>query len=228
MSDGSDHSHLTGDRHLPSTSTSTSAPSPSTSNAAVLQPSPSRAERDLFAHAIQLLLIKALSIIGVLAFLAPICLFTPYVNTYFALFIARPLYQVYPRVVAAMILGGVGGTICSIPVKLSVLAFHWLFHADIRSPRKPYISSHSRMAWSVIHDAADAARLGIVLGPVLVMLVDRKSEIRAREPLDALDAAAGGQLAAALLDSRILFAWVHQLWQWTLSVKEASRPGGPP
>ena len=71
------------------------------------------------------------------------------------------------------------------------------------------------MAWSVLHDAADAARLGIVLGPVIVMLVDRKTEIRSRMPMDALDAAAGGQLAAALMDSRILFAWLQQFWQWS-------------
>ena len=65
------------------------------------------------------------------------------------------------------------------------------------------------MGWSLLHDGATTIKLALLVAPVYVMAVGRaEGALESR----ALEAAAGGQLAAAMMTLRIMVVGMREVW----------------
>ena len=148
-----------------------------------------------------------------------LCSYASAWSTLFALHAARPVYALYPTLVAAMLVGGCCALICYVPTMLAVLAFQLLFDTDIRRahappPGSPQAHAHAHapsvaeMGWSLLHDGATTIKLALLVAPVYVMAVGRAGALESR----ALEAAAGGQLAAAMMTLRIMVVGMREVW----------------
>ncbi|KAM5539219.1 hypothetical protein V8D89_007092 [Ganoderma adspersum] len=177
-----------------------------------------------------------LTMLTTLACFAALCAAASTASTRFALHAAAPVYGLYPPLVAAMLVGGCCALICYLPTMLAVLVFHLLFGTDIRKRHPRYEQGDGRqgmgqvsmgeglgmgMGWSVLRDGASTIKLALVVAPVYVMALGRAGgglglglglggvhAARSR----ALDAAAGGQLAAAVMTLRIMLVGVREIW----------------
>ena len=125
------------------------------------------------------------------------------------------MYALYPTLVAAMLVGGCCALICYVPTMLAVLAFQLLFDTDIRRAHAPppgspqaQAPSVAEMGWSLLHDGATTIKLALLVAPVYVMAVERGGALESR----ALEAAAGGQLAAAMMTLRIMVVGMREVW----------------
>jgi len=135
---------------------------------------------------------------------AGFCFLISFLNRQAAILLAVPLYSVYPRTVASMVMGGISGTICILPFVVVVICFHWFLKINIRTPEDVENVSLRETFHIALMDARDAARLGIVLGPILVHLLDQPAS-------DAFNASSGGQLAATFVHLRMFFVWKREL-----------------
>ncbi|KAI1786458.1 hypothetical protein LXA43DRAFT_897961 [Ganoderma leucocontextum] len=164
-----------------------------------------------------------LTMLTTIACFAVLCVYASAASTRFALHAAAPVYGLYPALVAAMLVGGCCALICYLPTMLAVLAFQLLFDTDIRKRHTPppgpgSSSAHplgqrqgaGELGWSVLHDGASTIKLALVVAPVYVMALGRAGSggVESR----ALDAAAGGQLAAAVMTLRIMLVGVGEIW----------------
>ena len=68
------------------------------------------------------------------------------------------------------------------------------------------------MGWSVLRDGANTIKLALVVAPVYVMALGRAGNAGVPVQSRALDAAAGGQLAAAVMTLRIMLVGVREVW----------------
>lgn len=146
------------------------------------------------------------------------------------------MYTLYPSLVAAMLMGGVCAVICYLPTMVAVLCFQALFHTDIRKnhtppPGVPVSPANSgsgsgagasagtaetgrevyrEMLLSLLRDGANTIKLALVLTPIYVMAVGRGSQglVESR----SLEAASGGQLAAAIMTLKIMLVGMSEIW----------------
>ncbi|KAI0635518.1 Plectin/S10 domain-containing protein [Trametes polyzona] len=149
-----------------------------------------------------------------------LCTFASHASSAFALVSARPIYGLYPPLVAAMLVGGVCALICYLPTTLAVLCFQYLFDTDIRKggtpppgvqqPRATPPPRFGELLWSLMRDGADTIKLALVLTPVYVMAVGSSNQVHVASR--ALEAAAGGQLAAAIMTLRIMVVGMKEIW----------------
>ncbi|KAI0749232.1 hypothetical protein C8Q80DRAFT_1101176 [Daedaleopsis nitida] len=177
-------------------------------------------------------LLTSLTLLACIAFLGT---HAATLSTRFALHAALPLYTFYPPLLAAMLVGAVCAFVCYAPTMLAVLAFYAVLGADVRRSRvaPPAVgragardreagagagAGAMSMVLSVMRDGAGTVKLALLVVPVYVMAVGRggwgwgeRDGQRAMER-SALEAAAGGQLAAALMTLRILGAGVREMW----------------
>ena len=154
---------------------------------------------------------------------------------------ATPVYGLYPPLVAAMLVGGCAALICYLPTMLAVLVFYVLFGTDIRKRHAPPPGLHAQgqqqggamtaigeegvgagtgtgmgMGWSVLRDGASTIKLALVVAPAYEMALGRSGTVLGvglgAVKSRALDAAAGGQLAAAVMTLRIMLVGVCEIW----------------
>ncbi|KAI0761006.1 Plectin/S10 domain-containing protein [Trametes elegans] len=159
-----------------------------------------------------------LTMLTILASFIILCIAASYGSTSFALAAARPAYALYPPLAAAMLVGGMCAWICYLPTTLAVLCFLLLFGTDIRARGTPppavrHAAPPVRwrpLLWSLLRDGADTIKLALVLVPVYVLAVGGagRPHVEAR----ALDAASGGQLAAATMTLKIMLVAVREIW----------------
>ncbi|KAH9885771.1 hypothetical protein C8Q73DRAFT_716973 [Cubamyces lactineus] len=152
----------------------------------------------------------------VVAFLAS-CFLASSASARFALYAARPVYGAYPPLVAAMLVGGVCALICYLPTMLGVACFAYLFDTDIRKGGTPPPGVHivpsascREMLHSLVRDGADTIKVALIVAPLYVMAMGGSAWTRVESR--ALEAAAGGQLAAALMTLRIMLVGMKELW----------------
>ncbi|KAI0661867.1 hypothetical protein C8Q70DRAFT_877543, partial [Cubamyces menziesii] len=145
------------------------------------------------------------------------CTLASSASTRFALLAARPVYRAYPPLVAAMLVGGVCALICYLPTMLGVAGFAYFFDTDIRKGGTPPpgvhltpSESHRELLHSLIRDGADTIKVALIVAPLYVMAVGSSAWTRVESR--ALEAAAGGQLAAALMTLRIMLVGMKELW----------------
>ncbi|OCH85568.1 hypothetical protein OBBRIDRAFT_798034 [Obba rivulosa] len=150
---------------------------------------------------------------GVATGFAAFCVFITWFNRQAATLLMRPLYSVYPRIVASMVMGGISGTISIMPFVVVVIGFHWALKVNIRTSEDASTVSLRDAFRIVLIDARDAARLGIVLGPIMALLMDQPAS-------DAFNAMSGGQLAATFVNLRIFWAWKSVLGRLFLGWEE--------
>lgn len=146
-----------------------------------------------------------------------LCTFASYASTEFALVSAQPVYALYPSFFAAMVVGGVCACICYSPTMLAVLCFQILFDTDIRKGGTPPPGAqpaqpphYGELVMSLFHDAANTIKLALVIAPVYAMTLGSSSE--AHVGSRALEAAAGGQLAAAIMTMKIMVVGMREIW----------------
>ena len=171
-------------------------------------------------------LLTALTLIGCFVLL---CLCASHASTRFALAAARPMHALYPPLVAAMLVGGVCALVCYAPTMLAVLAFQALFATDIRKSHtpppsvaaaqrdRPFPVPSWEMVRDVLHDGAGTIKLALVLTPVYVLAAGRglgggEGEGERAAEARAVEAAAGGQLAAAIMTMKIMLVGVREIW----------------
>ncbi|CDO71796.1 hypothetical protein BN946_scf184939.g20 [Trametes cinnabarina] len=103
----------------------------------------------------------------ILASFLVVCVFASYASTSFALRAAKPMYGIYPSLVAAMLVGGVYALICYLPAMLAVGCFAYLFDTDIRQggtvppglqPARHDDSRYLDVLRSLLRDGADTTR----------------------------------------------------------------------
>ncbi|TBU44320.1 hypothetical protein BD309DRAFT_43549 [Dichomitus squalens] len=161
-------------------------------------------------------LLTMLTVIGCFVVL---CSYASSASTLFALYAAQPVYALYPTLVAAMLVGGCSALICYFPTMLAVFTFQLLFDTDIRKTHTPPPGSalaHAQapaareMGWSLIRDGATTIKLALLVAPVYVMAVGRVGSVAVESR--ALDAAAGGQLAAAIMTLKIMTVGMREIW----------------
>ena len=187
-----------------------------------------------------------LTIIGAFVLL---CTYAARLSTAFALAAARPVYGLYPPLVACALVGASCALVCYAPTALAVVAFLALFRTDIRvshnppppvgtpsrSPAPtpgpaaaaaPRARAHAypsdtvsaagvrwaRVGWSLVRDGAATIKLALLVAPVYVLAAGRAGLAGGRVENRALEAAAGGQLAAALMTMRIMFVGFREIW----------------
>ncbi|RPD72406.1 hypothetical protein L226DRAFT_537209 [Lentinus tigrinus ALCF2SS1-7] len=140
-----------------------------------------------------------------------LCTVASNASTLFALKAARPMYALYPSLVAAMLVGGMCALICYVPTMLAVFCFQVVFGTDIRkagTPPEGTPTGYGEMVMSLLHDGASTIKLALVVAPIYVMAVGNQGMVESR----SLEAAAGGQLAAAIMTLRILLAGMKEIW----------------
>ena len=178
-----------------------------------------------------------LTMLTTLGCFAILCALASSASTRFALHAAAPVYGLYPPLVATMLVGGCAALICYLPTMLAVLAFYVLFGADIRKRHSPPPGLHAQgqqqggamaaigeegvgtgmgMGWSVLRDGASTIKLALVVAPAYEMALGRSGTVLGvglgAVKSRALDAAAGGQLAAAVMTLRIMLVGVCEIW----------------
>ncbi|KAI0364464.1 hypothetical protein BV20DRAFT_1039386 [Pilatotrama ljubarskyi] len=158
-----------------------------------------------------------LTMLTILGSFVILCTLASFGTTYFAVVSARPMWAFYPAVVATMLVGGVCALICYLPTMLAVLCFQYLFDTDIRKGGAPPPGTQptppaqwGRMLRSLLRDGADTIKLALILAPVYVMAVGNSNHPRVENR--ALEAAAGGQLAAALMTLKIMLVGMKEIW----------------
>ncbi|KAI9000484.1 Plectin/S10 domain-containing protein [Trametes punicea] len=159
-----------------------------------------------------------LTMVTIIASFAVLCTIASYASTNFALAAARPVYGLYPSLVAAMLVGGVCALIYYIPTMLAVVCFMYLFHIDIRkggapppSMQRPVPAAQYRdLARSLLHDGADIVKVALIVAPLYVMAFGSSSHFLVESR--SLEAAAGGQLVAAVMTLRIMLVGMKEIW----------------
>ncbi|KAI0649552.1 hypothetical protein C8Q79DRAFT_951131 [Trametes meyenii] len=146
-----------------------------------------------------------------------LCTVASYGSNYFAIVSARPIYALYPSLVAAMLVGGVCAFICYLPTVLAVLCFQILFETDIRVGGMPPPgvgptpqTSYLELARSLMHDAANVIKLALVITPLYVMALGSSNHVAVENR--SLEAAGGGQLAAALMTLKLMLVGMNEIW----------------
>ena len=161
---------------------------------------------------------SVLTMLTVLGAFVVLCTYASRLSTTFALAAARPVYGLYPAPVAAMLVGATCALICYLPTLAAVVTFLALYGTDIRrtSPAASADAPASvrprpaRVAWSLLHDGAATIKLALVVAPVYVYALGRGGEVVVENR--ALEAAAGGQLAAALMTLKIMMVGMKEIW----------------
>ncbi|KAI0351782.1 hypothetical protein OH77DRAFT_1486906, partial [Trametes cingulata] len=158
-----------------------------------------------------------LAMLTVLGSFFILCKFASFGCTHFAVVSAHPMWAYYPAVVATMLVGGVCALICYLPTMLAVLCFQYIYGTDIREGGTPPPGMHSvppprwgRLVHSVLRDGADTIKLALILAPLYVMVLGNPNHLRVETR--ALEAAAGGQLAAALMTLKIMLVGMKEIW----------------
>lgn len=154
-----------------------------------------------------------LTMLTVLGAFVVLCTYASRLSTTFALAAARPVYGLYPAPVAAMLVGATCALICYLPTLAAVVTFLALYGTDIRRTSPAAASARprpARVAWSLLHDGAATIKLALVVAPVYVYALGRGGEVVVENR--ALEAAAGGQLAAALMTLKIMMVGMKEIW----------------
>ncbi|RDX43500.1 hypothetical protein OH76DRAFT_1447042 [Lentinus brumalis] len=148
-----------------------------------------------------------------------LCTVASNASTHFALKAARPMYALYPSLVAAMLVGGVCALICYVPTMLAVLCFQAVFGTDIRqggAPAPPPSASaegrgvYGEMVLSLLHDGASTIKLALLVAPIYAMAVGHAPGTVVETK--SLEAAAGGQLVATVMTLKIMLAGMREIW----------------
>ncbi|EMD31505.1 hypothetical protein CERSUDRAFT_119723 [Gelatoporia subvermispora B] len=153
--------------------------------------------------------------LGVALAFTAFCFFISRFNRKTAAVLAEPLYSVYPRTVASMVMGGISATISIMPLVVAVLGFHRGLRINIRTADEWDQVSLRDACRTMLVDARDAARLGIVLGPILVYIMDQPAS-------DATNAASGGQIATIMINLRLFWVWKSELARIYLGFEQAT------
>ncbi|KAI0819276.1 Plectin/S10 domain-containing protein [Trametes gibbosa] len=176
-------------------------------------PAPALPQRSPFSLSSSLLTMGT-----IIAAFVVLCTFASFASSRFALVSAQPIYALYPAFVAAMLVGGVCAWICYLPTMLAVLCFLYLFNTDIRKGGTPPptvqfntpSTRYGELVWSLARDGADTIKLALIVSPLYVMAVG--SSPQAQVGARALEAAAGGQVAAAIMTMRIMMVGMREIW----------------
>ncbi|KAI9061212.1 hypothetical protein FKP32DRAFT_1594886 [Trametes sanguinea] len=160
-----------------------------------------------------------LTMVTILGSFGVLCTLASYASTHFAFRAARPMYGLYPSLVASMLIGGVCAFICYLPTMLTVVCFVYLFDTDIRKggapppgmrPAPHNAARYVDLVRSLLRDGANTIKLALIVAPLYVMAVGNANHVHVESR--ALEAAGGGQLVAALMTLKIMLTGMKEIW----------------
>ncbi|KAJ3004910.1 hypothetical protein NUW54_g4581 [Trametes sanguinea] len=184
-----------------------------------LPPQTVPAQRHTVAHAPFSWSASLLTMLTILGSFGVLCTLASYASTQFAFRAARPMYGLYPSLVASMLIGGVCACICYLPTMLAVVCFVYLFDTDIRKggapppgmrPAPHNAARYVGLVRSLLRDGANTIKLALIVAPLYVMAAGNANYVHVESR--ALEAAGSGQLVAALMTLKIMLTWMKEFW----------------